>query len=105
MVSFSPSSINWLFDDIEDMFMTIYAQPIAYHTLLTQFTQIHLQKGERIKDFNLRFFKTLNQIPDGKHPNDPVIFGCYKNSMPSNVNYAIRVAQINTLNEAIQKET
>jgi hypothetical protein len=25
--------------------------------------------------------------------------------MPSNINYAIRVAQINTLNEAIQKET
>jgi hypothetical protein len=44
--------------------MTRYAQPIAYHTLLTQFTQIHLQKGERIKDFNLQFFKTLNQIPD-----------------------------------------
>jgi hypothetical protein len=45
------------FDDIEDMFMTRYAQPIAYHTFLTQFTQIHLQKGERIKDFNLQFLR------------------------------------------------
>jgi hypothetical protein len=85
--------------------MTRYAQPIAYHTLLTHFTQIHLQKGERIRYFNLRFFKTLNQIPDKQCPNSLVIFGCYKNVMPSNVNYAIRVAQINTLNEAIQKET
>jgi hypothetical protein len=25
-------------DDIEDMFMTIYAHPITYHTLLSQFT-------------------------------------------------------------------
>jgi hypothetical protein len=41
------------FDDLESMFMTMYAPPIAYHTLLTQFTQIHLKKGERIRDFNL----------------------------------------------------
>jgi hypothetical protein len=49
-------------------------------------------------------FQDMNQIPDEQHLNAPVIFGCYKNAMPSNVNYAIRVAQINTLNEAIQKE-
>jgi hypothetical protein len=47
----------------------------------------------------------LNQFPEGKFPNDPVIFGCYNNDMPSNVNYAIRSSQINDLNEAIQKET
>jgi hypothetical protein len=41
------------FDDLENMFMTMYAPPIAYHTFLTQFTQIHLKKGERIRDFNL----------------------------------------------------
>jgi hypothetical protein len=39
------------------MFLTKYAHPIAYHTLLTKFTQIHLQKGERIRDFNLHFSK------------------------------------------------
>jgi hypothetical protein len=39
------------FDDLENMFMTMYAPPVAYHTLLTQFTQIHLKKGERIKGF------------------------------------------------------
>jgi hypothetical protein len=50
------------FDDIETMFMTMYTPPVAYHTLLTQFTQIHLNKGERIRDFNLRFYKALNQI-------------------------------------------
>jgi hypothetical protein len=74
------------FDDLETMFMTMYAPPIAYHTFLTQFTQIHLRKGERIKDFNLRFFKMLNQIPEEKKPNNPVILGCYKNAMPTNVN-------------------
>jgi len=51
------------FDDLENMFMTMYAPPISYHTLLTQFTQIHLKKQEIISDFNLRFFKNLNQIP------------------------------------------
>jgi hypothetical protein len=91
------------FDDLENMFLTMYAPPVAYHTLLTQFTQIHLKKGERIKDFNLIFFKTLNQIPEEKQPNAPVIFGCYKNVMPSNVNYAIRSSGINDLDESIHK--
>jgi hypothetical protein len=36
------------FDDLEAMFLTMYAPPVAYHTLLMQFTQIHLKKGERI---------------------------------------------------------
>jgi hypothetical protein len=61
------------FNDIEDMFMTIYAHPIACHTLLTQFTQIHFQKGERIIYFNLLIFKTLNQIPDENFLNEIIL--------------------------------
>jgi hypothetical protein len=82
--------------------MTLYAQPITYHTLITQFTQINLQKGERIKYFNSHFFKTLNQIPNGKH-SMPVIFGCYNNAIPSNTNCEIRVEKINTLDEAFKR--
>jgi len=59
---FLPNQSISSFDDLKSMFITMYAQPIAYHTLLTQFTQIHIKKGERIMDFNLRFFNTLNQI-------------------------------------------
>jgi hypothetical protein len=49
-----PSFSIGSFDDLENMFMTMYAPPISYHTLLTHFTQIHLKHGERIKNFNLR---------------------------------------------------
>jgi hypothetical protein len=77
------------FDDLEYMFLTMYAPLVAYHTFLTQFTQIHLKNGERIRDFNLRFFKTLNQIPKEQNPNAPVILRCYKNAMPSNVKFSI----------------
>jgi hypothetical protein len=55
------------------------------------------------RDFNLIFFKTLNQILEEQQPNAPVIFGCYKNAMPSNVNYAIRSSGINELDEDIHK--
>jgi hypothetical protein len=92
------------FDDVESMFMTMYVPPVMYHTLLTQFTQIHLKKGEKIRDFNLRFYKVLNQIPQDQRPNHPFILGCYKNSMPTNVNYDIRADQINNLDEAMSKE-
>jgi hypothetical protein len=68
-------------DDMEDMFMTMYSQPIAYHTLVTPFTQIRLLKGERIIDFHLCVFKTLNQILEEQRPNVPIIFGCYKNQI------------------------
>jgi hypothetical protein len=99
-----PSQSIVSFDDIETMFMTMYVPPVAYHTLLTQFTQIHLKKGERIQDFNLQFHKALNQIPEDQRPNDPVILGCYKNVMPTNVKYAIRDDQINNLDGAMHKE-
>jgi hypothetical protein len=57
-----PSRSIHSFDDIEDMFLAIFAPPNAYHTLLTDFTQIGLRKNERIQYFNLRFNKTLSRI-------------------------------------------
>lgn len=93
------------FDDIEAMFMTMYEPPIAYHTLLTQFIQIHLKKGERIRDFNLRFFKIPNKNPQNQRPNNPVILECYENAMSTNVKYAIRATQIEDLDGAISKAT
>jgi hypothetical protein len=93
------------FDDLENMFMTMYAPHVSYHNLLTQFTQIHLKNGERIKDFNLQFFKTLNQIPKDQTPNDHFILGSYKNAIPAKVNYAIKVLKINDIHASIQKET
>lgn len=91
------------FDDMEDAFLFRYSQPIPYYTLLTDFTQIHLEKNEKLRDFNLRFHKTLTRTPEDMRPNDPVILGCYKNVMPPNVKYAIKVANIDTLEEALEK--
>jgi hypothetical protein len=45
----------------------------------------------------------LNQIPEEKKPNNPVILGCYKNAMPTNVKYAIRASQIEDLDGAMSK--
>jgi hypothetical protein len=87
------------------MFLTMFAPPISYHTLLTNFTQIGLRKNERIQDFNLRFNKTLSKIPKYKRSNDPFILDCYKNAMPSNVKYAIITSQMDTLEEAMTKAT
>jgi hypothetical protein len=81
----------------------------GFHVVLlginTQFTQIQLKKGERIRDFNLIFFKTLNHIPEEQRPNAPIIFGCYKNAMHANVNCTIRSSRINNLDGAIKKGT
>lgn len=83
----------------------MFSPPVAYHTLLTDFIEICLKKNERIQDFNLRFDKTLNTIPEDKRPNDLVILGCYKNAMPPNVKFAIRTSQIDTLEETMIKAT
>jgi hypothetical protein len=97
-------SIN-SFDDLETMLFNMFAPPIVYNTLLTNFTEIRLNKNERIRVFNFRFNKTLNKIPEDKRPNDPEILGCYKNDMPPNVKFAIRASQIETLDEAMIKAT
>jgi hypothetical protein len=54
-----PTGSITCFDDLKDMFLTQYTHPIIYHTLLTKFTRIHLEKGERIRDFNLSYFRTV----------------------------------------------
>jgi len=64
-----------------------------------------MQKDERIRDFNIRVFKTLNLIPEEQNPNASVILRCYKNVMPSNVKFSIRVAQIKYLNGYMHKVT
>jgi hypothetical protein len=64
-----------------------------------------LRKNDRIRYFNLRFNKTLSKILEDKILNDPMILGCYKNSMPPNVKYVIRMSQMDTLEEAMIKAT
>jgi len=98
-----PNRSIHLFNDLEALFLTMFSPPIAYHTLLTDFTQIGLRKNERIQDFNRRFNKNLSRILEDKRPNDPFILGCYKNAMPPNVKYAIRTFQMDTLEEAMTK--
>jgi hypothetical protein len=77
----------------------MFTPSVAYHTLLTNFTQICLKKNDRIRYFNLMFNKTLNKIPEDKRPNDTVILGCLKNFIPPNVKFTIRASQIDTLDE------
>lgn len=36
------------FDDMEDSFLFRYSKPIPYYTLLTNFTQIHLENIEKL---------------------------------------------------------
>jgi hypothetical protein len=43
-----PSRSIRSFNDLEPMFLTMFSPPIAYHTLLADFTQIGLRKNERI---------------------------------------------------------
>jgi hypothetical protein len=100
-----PSRSILFFNDLETMFLTMFSPPFAYHTLLIDFTQIGLRKNERIRDFNLRFNKTLSRILEDKIQNDPVILSCYKNAMSLNVKYSIRTSQMDTLEEAMTKAT
>jgi hypothetical protein len=93
------------FNDLKAMLPTMFAPPISYHTLLTDFTQIGLRNNERIQDFNLWFNKTLSKIPEDKIPNDPIILSFYKNAMPPNVKYAIRTSQMDTLEETMVRAT
>jgi hypothetical protein len=53
----------------------------------------------------MRFNKTLSRILEDKRTNDPVILGCYKNAIPTNVKYSIRTSQMDTLEEAMTKAT
>jgi hypothetical protein len=65
-----PSRSIQSFNDLEGIFLTMFSPPIAYHTLLTDFTWIGMRKNERIQYFNLRFNKTLSRILEDKRPND-----------------------------------
>lgn len=98
-----PIGLITCFNNIKDSLLLSYSQLIAYHTLLTNFTQIQLKKNEKIQDFHCRFFRILYQMPNKECLNQPVIFGCLKNAMSMNGKYAIRVSNIATLEEAMAK--
>jgi hypothetical protein len=64
-----PSRSIHSFNNLEAILLTMFAPPISYHTLLTDFSQIGLRKNRRIRDFNLGFNKTLSRIPKDKRLN------------------------------------
>jgi hypothetical protein len=79
-----PSRSIHSFNVLEAMFLTMFSPPIAYHFLLTDFTQIGFRKNERMRYFNQRFNKTWSKILEDKRPNERFVLGCYKNAMPLN---------------------
>jgi hypothetical protein len=100
-----PSRSIGSFNDLEAIFLTMFSRLVSYHTFLIDFTQIGLRKNERIRDFNIRFNKTLSKIPEDKILNDPFILDRYKNVIPQNVKYVIITSQLDTLEETMIKAT
>jgi hypothetical protein len=47
----------------------------------------------------------MNKICEDKRTNDPVLLGCYNNSMPPSVKFSIRSSQMDTLEEEMTKDT
>ena len=91
------------FNDVKYDFLMRYSQPVSYYTLLSEFTQVHLQKNEKVQDFDFRFHQTLHRIPKDERPNQPFIFNYFKIDMSANVRYAIKAFNTTALEEAIIK--
>ena len=63
----------------------------------SKFLRIHIENGELVHQFNIRFGRTLNEIPKKCSPDDQVNLIVYLDAFNKNVSYQLRDKEPRTL--------
>ena len=56
----------------------------------SKFLKIHIENGELVPRFNIKFAKVLNEIPKSYRPNDQMCLVFYFDAFDKNLNYLLR---------------
>ena len=102
----SGSINNW--DTFQDQFLTKIGDDRSTATLINDLSNLKIEPREPIKDFNSRFNKLLNKIPETSRPSNEVQIEWHISTLPSNsaifVDRATKPTLVENMKEAIVVE-
>ena len=87
----------------EEQFLTKYGDDRSLATLINDLSNLKSQQNQPIKDFNSRFNKLLNKIPQVSKPSEQVRSEWYINALPSNIAIFVDRAAKPTLAENMKE--
>jgi len=83
-------------------FLVQYGERISEYAVISNFMYIHIEEGELIPAFNLRFMRALNRIPECMRPNDALCLVVYLGAFDKKMSYRLRDKEPTTLHQAHQ---
>ena len=92
-----PGAAITSWDIFEEIFLTKFGDDRTTATLINDLSNLKSNPNEKIKDFNSRFNKLLNKIPNTSKPGVDVQIEWYISDRPSNIAIFVDMANKATL--------
>jgi len=92
-------------DDFKRMFKEQYSDKTDPSFFVNEFTSITKGSNEQVANFNARFMKVLNKLPQDLRPNEPMCIVLYINAFDANTTYGLRDKGPHSLRDAFKVAT
>ena len=77
--------------------MEQFGERVSISNYYDRFLKIHIECDELVPQFNIRFAKVLNDIPEDYRPDDQMCLSVYFDAFDKKMNYLLRDKEPHTL--------
>ena len=67
--------------------MEQFGERVSIHDSYSKFLRIHIEDGELVPQFNIKFLRNLNEIPEKCRPEDQVCLIVYLDAFDEKMSY------------------
>ena len=70
--------------------MDKFGERLSIFDTYSKFLRIHIENGELVPQFNIKFERVLNEIPESYRPKNKMCLVCYFDPFDKKMNYLLR---------------
>ena len=85
--SFLPACSISSWSELHVAFMEKFGERVSVSDSYSKFLKIHIEDGELVPQFNIRFARVLNEIPKSYRPDDQMCLVIYLDAFDKKMNY------------------
>lgn len=97
---FLPACSISSWDELLSAFMMQFGERVSISDYFDKFLKIQIRNGELVLEFNIRFAKILNEIPESYKPDDQMCLVVYLSAFDQKMSYLLRDKEPKTLHQA-----
>lgn len=88
--AFLPTCSISSWNQLHSAFMEKFREWVSISDSYDKFLKIHIESDELVLQFNVRFAKVLNEIPESYKPDDQMCLAVYFDAFDKKMNYLLR---------------